>query len=70
MEQLQDNSFYQKLNIDPIAKHSKIVNSGIESFRKGELLSNSTVSKLNVDEVHLNSIFFPKFINLTYQEDL
>ena len=36
-EQLQDNSFYQKLNVDPTAKHSDIVNSAIESFRKQEL---------------------------------
>ena len=50
-EQLQDNSFYQKLNVDPTAKHSDIVNSAIESFRKQELLSNSTASKLTVDEV-------------------
>ena len=28
-EQLQDNSFYQKLNVDPTAKHSDIVNSAI-----------------------------------------
>ena len=33
-EQLQDNSFYQKFNVDPNAKHSDIVNSAIESFRK------------------------------------
>ena len=33
-EQLQDNSFYQKLNVDPTAKHSEIVNSVIESSRK------------------------------------
>ena len=50
-EQLQDNSFYQKLNVDPTAKHSDIVNSVIESFRKQEILSNSTASKLTVDEV-------------------
>ena len=50
-EQLQDNSFYQKLNVDPTAKHSDIVNSAIESFRKQELLSSSTASKLTVDEV-------------------
>ena len=41
-EQLQGNSFYQKLNVDPTARHSDIVNSAIESFRKQELLSNST----------------------------
>ena len=50
-EQLQDNSFYQKLNVDPTVKHSEIVNSAIESFRKQELLSNSTASKLTVDEL-------------------
>ena len=50
-EQLQDNSFSQKLNVDLTAKHSKIVNSAIESFRKQELLSNSTASELTVDEV-------------------
>ena len=37
-EQLQDNSFYQKLNVHPTVKHSDIVNSAIESFRKQELL--------------------------------
>ena len=50
-EQLQDNSFYQRLNVDSTAKHSDIANSAIESFRKQELLSNSTASKLTVDEV-------------------
>ena len=50
-EQLQDNSFYQKLNVDPTASYSEIVNSAIESFRKQELLSNSTSSKLTVDEI-------------------
>ena len=50
-EQLQDNSSYQKLNVDPTAKYSDIVNSAIESFRKQELLSNSTARKLTVDEV-------------------
>ena len=49
-EQLQDNSFYQKLNVHPTVKHSHIVNSAIESFRKQELLSNSTASKLTVDK--------------------
>ena len=43
--------FYQKLNVDPTAKHSETVNSAIESFRKQELLSNSTASRLSVDEV-------------------
>ena len=52
-EQLQDNSFYQKLNVDPTAKHSETVNRAIESFRKQELLSNSTASKLTVDEVRI-----------------
>ena len=28
-EQLQDNSFYQKRNVDPAAKHSEIVNSAL-----------------------------------------
>ena len=50
-EQLQDNSLYQKLNVDPTASYSEIVNSAIESFRKQELLSNSTSSKLTVDEI-------------------
>ena len=60
-EQLQDNSFYQKLNVDPTAKHSDIVNSAIESFRKQELLSNSTASKLNIDEVKTPQFHvFPK----------
>ena len=60
-EQLQDNSFYQKLNVDPTAKHSDIVNSAIESFRKQELLSNSTGSKLTVDEVRTPQFhIFPK----------
>ena len=50
-EQIEDNSFYQKLNVDPTAKHSEIVNSAIESSRKQELLSNLASSKLTVDEV-------------------
>ena len=50
-ELLQDNSFYQKLYVDPTAKHSEIVNRVIESFRKQELLSNLTASKPTVDEV-------------------
>ena len=29
-EQLQDNSFYQKLNVDPTAKHSEIVSNAIK----------------------------------------
>ena len=70
-EQLQDNSFYQKLNVDPTAKHSEIVSSAIERFRKQELLPNSTASKLTVDEVRTPHFhIFPKFIKLTYQEDL
>ena len=70
-EQLQDNSFYQKLYVDPTAKHSDIVNSAIESFRKQELLSNSAAIRLTVDEVRTpQSIFSPKFIKLAYQEDL
>ena len=60
-EQLQDNSFYQKLNVDPTTKHSDIVNSAIESFRKQELLSNSTARKLTVDEVRTPQFhIFPK----------
>ena len=60
-EQLQDNSFYQKLNVDPTAKHSDVVNSATESFRKQELLSNSTASKLTVDEVRTPQFhIFPK----------
>ena len=60
-EQLQDNSFYQKLNVDPTAKHSDIVNSAIESFRKQELLSNSTASKLTIDDVKTSQFHvFPK----------
>ena len=60
-EQLQDNSFYQKPNVDPTTKHSDIVNSAIESFRKQELLSNSTASKLTVDEVRTPQFhIFPK----------
>ena len=60
-EQLQDNSFYQKLNVDPTSKHSDIVNSAIESLRKQELLSNSTASKLTVDEVRTSQFhIFPK----------
>ena len=59
--QLQDNSFNQKLNVDPTAKHSDIVNSARESFRKQELLSNSTASKLTVDEVRSPQFhIFPK----------
>ena len=50
-EQLQDNSFYQKLNVDPTAKHSETVSNAIESSRKQELLSNPTASKLIVDHV-------------------
>ena len=43
--------FYKKLNVDPTAKHSEIVNSTIESFRKQELISNSTASKFGLDKV-------------------
>ena len=50
-EQPQDNSFYQKLNVDPTVKHSEIVSSAIENFRKQKLLSNLTATKLTVDEV-------------------
>ena len=60
-EQLQDNSFYQKLNVDSTAKHSDSVNSAKESFRKQELLSNLTASKLTVDEVRTPQFhIFPK----------
>ena len=50
-EQLQDNSFYQKLNVDPTAKHSEIVNSAIENLREEDLLSNSTARKCTLDDV-------------------
>ena len=43
--------FYKKLNVDPTVKHSEIVNSTIESFKKEELISNSTASKLSLDKV-------------------
>ena len=56
-KQLKDNSFYQKLNVDPTAQNSEIVSSVIESFRKQELLSHSTASKLSVDEVRTPHIF-------------
>ena len=60
-EQLQGNSFYQKLNVDSTAKHSEIVNSAIESFSKQELFSNPTPSKLTIDEVRTPQFhFFPK----------
>ena len=60
-EKLQDDSFYQKLNVDPTAKHSDTVNSAIESFRKQELLSSSTANKLTVDEVRTPQFhIFPK----------
>ena len=49
--QLQYNSLYQKLNADPITKHSDFVNRGTENLRKQELLSNFIASKLTVDEV-------------------
>ena len=66
-EQLQDNSFYQKLNVNPTFKHSGIVDSAIESFRREALLPNLTASKLTVDE--LRTLQF-KFINLANQKDL
>ena len=50
-KKIKHNSFYQKLNVDPTAKHSDVPNSTIESFRKQELLSNSTTSKFILDEV-------------------
>ena len=60
-EQLQDNCFYQKLNVDSTAKHSEIVNSAIESFTKQKLFSNPTPSKLTVDEVRTPQFhIFPK----------
>ena len=60
-KQVQDNSFYQKLNVDPTAKHSDIVNRAIESFGKQELLSNSKASRLTVDEVRTPQFhIFPK----------
>ena len=66
-EQLQDNSFYQKLNVDPTTKHFvKIV---IESYRKQELLSNSTAGKLLVDAKKTPHFhIFPK-THETYQKD-
>ena len=36
-EQLQDNSLYQKLNIDSTVKHSEIVNCAIESDNKNNI---------------------------------
>ena len=50
-EQLQDNSCYQKLNVDPTAKHFQIVNSAVGIFRKQKLLSNLTAGKLTIEEV-------------------
>ena len=55
-EQLEDISFCQKLNVDPTANHSEIVNNATESLRKQELLSNSTKSKLTVNEVRTPQI--------------
>ena len=49
------NSFkitrFMKNQTDAIVKHSKIVNRAIKNFRKKELLSYSTASKLTVDEI-------------------
>ena len=60
-EERQDNCFYQKLNVGPTAKHSEIVNSAIESFRKQELSPNSTASKLTIDEIRTPQFHvFPK----------
>ena len=60
-EQLQNNSFYQKLNVDPTAKHSEIVNSAIENLREQDLLSNSTARKCTLDEVKSPQFhIFPK----------
>ena len=50
-EQLEGNSFYQKVNVDPIAKYSENLKSATENFRKQELLSNSIANKLTIDEV-------------------
>ena len=47
-EQLQDNSFYQKLNVDPTAKHSEIVNSAIENLKRGR-----PIIKLDSQEMYL-----------------
>ena len=70
-EQVQDNSFYQKLNVDLTTKHSEIVNSAIESFRKQELLPNSTASKLTVNEVRTPQFhILPKVYKTNIQEDL
>ena len=49
--------FYQKLNVNPTAKHSEVVNSDIESFRKQEVKSNPTANKLFVDLRTLQSTF-------------
>ena len=58
-ELLQD--IYQKLYVDPPAKHSEIVNRATESFRKQELLSNLTASKATIDEVRTPQYhIFPK----------
>ena len=47
--------------VDSTTKHSEIVNSARESFRTQELLSNSTASKLTVDEVRTPQFhIFPK----------
>ena len=58
-ERIQNNSYYQKLNINPTVKHSEIANNAIESFSKQELLSYSTPSRLTVNEVRT-----PQFRNL------
>ena len=50
-ENLQDNIFYWQLHLYPTAKHSEIVNSATESFKKQEILSKPTSRKLTVDEV-------------------
>lgn len=49
--QLQGNLFYQKLHVDPTAKHPEIANSATGNFRKQELLSNSDANKFMTDEV-------------------
>ena len=44
MNRFKITFFYQKLNVDPAAKYSQIADSSLESFRKQELLPNSTAS--------------------------
>ena len=52
-------------SLDPAVKYFEIVNSAIESFRKQQLLSNSTASKLTLDEVRAPQFhIFPKVHNI------